>query len=149
MEGRVEVCYNGVWGTVCSNSWGINDAVVVCRQLGYSNSGLLYCVDIVSNDVCIIQLDSGVAAKVNGVFGRGLGPILLDRVGCTGSESTLLGCYNQGIETNNCNHGQDAGVECIPSEIINCIYTSCSIMLYINNKNRLQYYWKCSTSRRS
>lgn len=37
-SGRVEVCYNNSYGSVCDSGWGIISAGVVCRQLGYSFS---------------------------------------------------------------------------------------------------------------
>ena len=93
-EGRVEVNYNGEWGTVCDDGWDDTDAGVVCRQLGF---GL-----------------SGTAIRSAG-FGEGSGSILLNNVACSGNESLLYRCGHPGINVTNsifCAHNKDAGVRC-------------------------------------
>ena len=91
-EGRVEVYYNGQWGTVCDDGWDDTDAGVVCSQLGFGSSGI---------------------AIGSAGFGQGSGPIWLDNVDCTGSESTLISCGHLGITVSrNCSHIKDAGLRC-------------------------------------
>ncbi len=48
------------------------------------------------------------------MFGQGEGPILLDNVICIGDEERLENCGSNGFGVNNCAHGEDAGVRCMP-----------------------------------
>ena len=40
-EGRVEVCINNAWGTVCNNQFGVEDATVTCKQMNFSINGMI------------------------------------------------------------------------------------------------------------
>ena len=90
-QGRVEVFVNGTWGTVCDDEWDMNDASVVCRQLGYGRA---------------------LTALNTAAFGRGQGKIWMNNVQCTGNESSLTDCAHNGLGNANCSHSKDAGVVC-------------------------------------
>ena len=69
--GRVEVFYHGKWGKICRNEWDINDATVVCRQLGFQTA---------------LAEFLGMDTKDENIF------IAMSDVGCTGQESVLASC---------------------------------------------------------
>ena len=93
LEGRVEFCTNGFWGTVCDDFWDSADADVVCRQLGF--------------------LPQGAQALSSAFFGEGTGLIVLHDVRCVGTEDRLADCPQSGLGNALCVHSEDAGVRCL------------------------------------
>ncbi|XP_060558824.1 deleted in malignant brain tumors 1 protein-like [Ruditapes philippinarum] len=93
IEGRLEVWYNGNWGTVCDDGFGALSASVVCKMLHYPGTNPL------------------VFEKAH--FGAGLLlPIYLDDVRCTGTETVLSQCSHIGWGNHNCAHSEDVGILC-------------------------------------
>ena len=88
----MEIFYNGEWGTVCDDFWGLEDANVVCRQIGCPYGA--------------------TAAPRLATFGEGAGTIWLDNVHCAGTEDYLSDCVHNGWGIENCAHYEDAGVQC-------------------------------------
>ncbi|XP_032869697.1 soluble scavenger receptor cysteine-rich domain-containing protein SSC5D-like [Amblyraja radiata] len=89
--GRVEVHYKGNWGTVYGGGWDLQDAAVVCRELG-----------------------CGAAVKAPGGshFGPGSGAVVTSSVECSGSEAALRECKSYTWGNYGYSHSNDAGVIC-------------------------------------
>ncbi|XP_063084263.1 T-cell differentiation antigen CD6 isoform X7 [Cavia porcellus] len=88
--GRVEMLERGVWGTVCDDAWDLEDAHVVCRQLG-----------------CGWAVEAVPGLR----FPAGRGLIHRNTVNCTGDEEHLWDCESQPGD-GYCGHKEDAGVVC-------------------------------------
>ena len=89
-EGRVEILYDGEWGTVCDDYFEDIDAQVVCAMLGFS----------------------GGRAMVDCDFGEGSGTIWLDSVQCDGTEQEVGLCSHDTWGYHDCGHYEDVGVIC-------------------------------------
>ena len=124
--GRVEVFFRGQWGTVCDDNWDLNDANVVCRQLGFPQ---------------------GAKAALGGnKVPDGTGRIWLDDVACSGQETFLANCSHPGWGVQNCNHAEDAGVQCIVPGIKTVKYWT--IPLFFHSFFGVQRYHRTANTSR-
>ena len=80
---------------MCDDYFSINVANVVCRELGYPGAARYH---------------------YYAYYGQGSGPIWLDDLACTGTETSLHYCFHNGVGIHNCGHSEDVGVVCRTSE---------------------------------
>ncbi len=95
-EGRVEMLFQGQWGTVSDYGWNANAARIVCHQLGYN-----------------LSVTTNIHTRYRGK--PGTGPIWLDYVRCSGSEKRLDECSHKGWGEHKYGHDRDVWVQCFNS----------------------------------
>lgn len=112
-RGRVEVCINQAWGTVCNTRFDEEDAGTVCVVAGgYFRNGA-WLVVIISNWLISYPICHKIASSVISTQMTGQGPIFLEQLDCTPADTDLLSCSSlsaQGVHS--CTHSQDVYVEC-------------------------------------
>lgn len=110
--GRVEVCVNGQWGSICDDGWGLNEAHVVCSQFGYTDYGMMIgnvCSPPAFHTICFYSNLGSVPAS-GAAFGQSQFQIVGSNFSCTGFEDTVYDCsYSLSPD---CGHHEDAGVYC-------------------------------------
>ncbi|KAL9961183.1 hypothetical protein ACROYT_G030081 [Oculina patagonica] len=109
--GRVEIFQSDQWGTICDHGWYINDANVVCKQLGFPKAS---------------HANSGAT------HGQGSGTIWMNGVACSGSESHILDCSHRECLNNDCTHNRDASVQCSSVRLVNGNASSGRVEVCVN-----------------
>ena len=122
-SGRVEVRYKGIWGTICDYSWDLQDANVVCRQLGY---------------------DGALSVPRRAIFGRGAGQIWLSHVQCVGNEESISQCRHMGWGVHYCQHSYDASVVCRPAGKVMHVHGSIKISVKLEKPHLFPSLLNCS-----
>ena len=109
-DGRIEICLDGGWGSVCYDQWDIGDAKVVCRQLGYDGCELFAWP--INSMSCILSLFKVSLTKSSSSSSNGQTYSHLDDIDCNGNESKLSDCEYKEISGQNCDLGEEPVVTC-------------------------------------
>ena len=115
-EGRVEICVNNAWGTVCEENslFDGNDAAVFCDQLvGFSSAGIQISLLLFKNHSIL----AGAHILENHAYNSAneSSPIFLSALTCEGTEENILDCerrQHKPIGLHSCDHSQDVAVQC-------------------------------------
>lgn len=116
--GRLEVCTNGIWGSVCGTGFDVTDAYVVCKELGLGVSGN----NMISMVAFIITTSYFSFVKepivyTNSYFGDGDGAIVYSNFACRGYEGSVLECAKQEYGSFTCSRNNVVGIICQESKL--------------------------------
>lgn len=110
-EGRLQVCFNRVWGTVCDDRFDSDDARVVCSQLSTQFEGLSFASHVRLST--IPPFAGGVVLTGDDSYGPGSGPVFVETLTCEGDESSILECRDVNLRRQSCTHDRDVSIRCI------------------------------------